>query len=752
MLQIVNSDAITQSDGVASYSIYLTKNSVSKMKIIYIIMPILLTFSNIQAQDKTKDLEEVIIKEKKKVAKERGEFIRHAQSVEALSEEELNRNNPAFIEQSLGTMAGVQVDKRTQLGGQRIVIRGYGNDQKFNNWGIKAYYNGVPLTTADGVTVMDDVDFALVNNIEVVKGPAATMYGGGVGGVVRFYLKPSEEKGVSISQKFISGSFGLFQTNTRLDVVNDSSAMFLSYGHLQSDGYRPAGASTKNFLTLMGDFKLSNKQTLTAYLSRNYSLEGVTGQVSYADYYAGIDKGNPAYIKKNSRNDFLTTRFSLTNDYRFSKNFSNRTSLFYFSHDFKRVAAGADENNLSPNFGLRSVFDYKINLSQTVSNELSVGTEIQQTRSLISNWRFLGTDDNVPLKVRDISTGSFFKTFTNQSAFFVHNRLNFNSLDMALIVGISANKIDYSRNDLLAGVGLVTGYNKDLSFVKTFTTSYNPHLALQKTYKKQIINLSYSEGFNTPTAATAFIGTINKANDDLLPEKAKMIDLGVQGLLLGGRLDYQFSIFSIDIANKLTQLSGVNPSGGTYSYFANTGNQRNNGVELSLGYLLMGNDKGFLKKIEPFLNLSNYDFKYTDFKTRFGGVLADYSDRQVVGVPKTKYTIGFDVVSNVGLYWNNTYNVIGDVFTDFANTNNVKGFALLNSKIGYSYTKNKVDFDVFVAGNNLTNQVNYTFLFLGNSVNDTDPGNGYPANVPTDVNPGPSKAYFFGGISLKYRF
>jgi iron complex outermembrane receptor protein len=722
------------------------------MKKIHLFILISLFTSGLYAQQKTKDIDEVIIREKKKVVKERAEFTRHAQTVEALSEEELNRNNPAFIEQSLGTMAGVQVDKRTQLGGQRIVIRGYGNDQKFNNWGIKAYYNGVPLTSAEGVTVLDDIDFALVNNIEVVKGPAATMYGGGVGGVARFYLKPSDEKGVSITQKLIAGSFGLLQSNTRIDVVSDTASMFLSYGHLQSDGYRPRGNSLKNFLTFMGEFKLSKKQTLTAYLSRNYSQEGVTGQISYADYYAGIDRDNPAYAKKNSRNDFLTTRFSLTNNYKFSNSFSNRTSIFYFSQDFKRVAAGADENNLSPNFGIRSVFDWKTNLNQNVVNELSFGTEIQQSRSLISNWRFLGTDDAVPLKVRDISAGSFFKTITNQSAFFVHNRFNFNSLDMALVVGISANKIDYSRNDLLAGVGLVSGYNKDLSFTKTFTTSYNPHIALQKTYKNQIVNLSYSEGYNAPTASTAFIGTINKANDDLLPEKAKMIDLGVQGLLLNGKLDYQFSVFNIDISNKLTQLSGVNPAGGTYSYFANTGSQKNQGFELSLGYLLLGKDKGFLKKIEPFLTMSSYNFKYTDFKTRFGGVLVDYSDKQVVGVPKTKYTLGFDVVTNAGLYWNNTYNVMGDVFTDFANANNVKGFALLNSKIGYRVAKNKVDFDVFLAGNNLTNQVNYTFLFLGNSINDTDSGNGYPANVTTDVNPGPSKAYFFGGLSLKWRF
>ena len=717
-----------------------------------ILLFLFIFISGLSFAQEAKVLKEVIVKEKRKTAKERGEFMRHAQSVEALTEEELNRNNPAFIEQSLGTMAGVQVDKRTQAGGQRLVIRGYGNDQKFNNWGIKAYYNGVPITTADGVTILDDIDFVNVNNIEVIKGPAATMYGGGVGGVARFYMKSSETKGVSLTQKTILGSFGLFQSNSRLDIVNDSSAIALTFGHLSSDGYRPRGSSLKNFLNFFGEFKLNKKQSVTAYLSHNFTKEGVTGQIPYSDYYAGIDNGNIAYTKKNSRTQLQTTRFALTHRYDFSAKFKNSTTLFYSNQDFVRVAAGATENSLNPNYGLRSVFDYKSDFTNIISNEFSFGTEIQESRSLIANYRFLGTDDANPLKVQDISRGSFFKTSTNQASVFFHNRTTFNKLNLALIVGLSANKIAYNRSDLLANQGLVTGYNKDLSFEKSFVTSYNPHIALQKNIKDQIINLSYSEGYNAPTAATAFIGTINKANDNLLPEKARMIDLSTHGLLFNNRLDYQVSLFNINISNKLTQLSGVNPAGGTYSYFANTGNQINRGLELSLGYLLVGKANSFIKKVEPFFNFSNYDFKYGDFKTRFGSDVIDYTNKQVVGVPQTKYTLGLDITTKGGFYINNTLNYLGDVYTDFANTNKVTGFSLFNSKIGYGYTSKKIDFDVYFAGNNLANSINYTFLFLGNNVNDTDPGSNYPVGVATDVNPGPSKANYFGGVNIKFKF
>ena len=108
-----------------------------QLKKTLIILLILLNFKLMYSQEKTTTLEPVLINGRKKNVKERKEFKKHAQSTEVLNDYELNRNNPAFIEQSLNTMSGVQVDKRTQLGGQRIVIRGYGNDQKFNNWVLK---------------------------------------------------------------------------------------------------------------------------------------------------------------------------------------------------------------------------------------------------------------------------------------------------------------------------------------------------------------------------------------------------------------------------------------------------------------------------------------------------------------------------------------------------------------------------------------------------------------------------------------
>lgn len=711
--------------------------------------------------DSTKSLNNVVITGRKKNIKERAEFKRHAQSTEALSEEELNRNNPAFLEQSLGTMAGVQVDKRTQLGGQRIVIRGYGNDQKFNNWGVKAYFDGIPLTTADGITILDDIDFSVVNNMEIIKGPASTMYGAGIGGVARFYLKNSDEKGLSLSQNTAVGSFGLLQTATRLEYVTDKSSISANFSHLESKGYREHSGSLKNLFTITGRFSLSNQWSISTFVTHNFSHEGIAGQITYDEYYAGSTAANNAYVIKDARLNFQTTRFGLSSNYQFNKNISNQTAVFFSNTDQLSVSAGAYGITNTPNYGVRSVFNIKTGMDhEKYSNQLSIGTEIQQNKQLASSYRFTGSTI-VPLQVQPIQNGgSYFNYLSNQQLFFVHDNFTFKKLDLSLVVGLSMNLINYKRQDLLASPGLIAGYNKDLSFEKTFDANFNPHIAIQKTIKNHIINLSYSEGYNAPPSVASFINTVNRVNDSLKAEKGRMIDFSVHGLLFNTKLDYQIAVFGILVNDKLSSLSAIDPISKTpYNFTANTGKQFNKGAEISIGYLIEPINKKTITSITPFLNYSWFDFKYQDFTTRVAndaGILADsnYSGKRVVGVPIHKLSVGLDFKLAEGFYLSNTLNYMGEVYTDFANTANnlVRSYALLNMKVGYQKRIGKFEFDAYIAGNNLTNAVNYTFLFVGAHYKDYDIGSGYPANTNTNVNPGPSRAYFWGGLNLKYHF
>ncbi|WET50622.1 TonB-dependent receptor plug domain-containing protein [Chryseobacterium indologenes] len=722
------------------------------MKKSYILVLFLAAITFTHAQENENRIDEVEIHARSKVIKEREEFKKHAQSTEIISEYEINRNNPAFIEQSLNTMAGVQVEKRTQLGGQRIVVRGYGNDQKFNNWGIKMYLNNIPLTGADGVTVLDDVNFGLINRIEVIKGPAATLYGGGSGGAVRLYIQPENKKGNSVSEQFMTGSFGLFQSSTSATSVGDHYSITANYGHIGSDGYRPHGKSIKNFYNINGEFKLNSNQKITLLASHGNSLEHVSGQISYNDYYNGIDNGNFAYIRRGAKTKFVTSRIGIGHSWKITPNFKNNTTIFYTGTTGERIAAGANETSSFSNYGLRSVFEFNKDWEHFKS-QTELGVEIQQSQSTITNYRYKSVKITEEPVLRPLYDGSYFNTSNNQNNYFAVEKITYKPWNLMFLAGISINQLSYKRKDLLAipGLFVVNGkdlYNKDLSFDKKFKAVASPHFALQKTWNNQILNISYSEGYNAPTSVTAFITGLNVTNDHLVAEKAKMWDFSVQGLIDDTSIDYQFSLFSINIKDKLTQLGGRMPNAEQtpYTYWANTGEQNNKGLEMSVGYSYKPKNI-FISRIQPFINYTYNDFKYSTYFKENG------DKANVVGVPKTKVSVGLDFDTKIGFYWQNTYNYMGSVYTDFTNNNKVKSFGLLNSKIGYRHSFNQWDLDVFLAGNNLTSQINYTFLFYGNSINDSDKDNQYNNTaIYTDVNPGSSKAYFFTGFNLKYNF
>lgn len=704
----------------------------------------IISLAGMQGQEKRYQLDSVVVSAPKKSASQ-VQLAKNAQSSAVLSLYDWQRGNGLSLEQTLGTLNGVQVENRTHFGGQRVVVRGYGNDQKFNNWGVKFYLNGSPITSADGVTILEDMDFSLLTQTDVIKGPAGTLYGSGVGGVLRFRISPEKQQGTSLNQKTLAGSFGTWGSSTTLNATGENYSILLNYNHLESDGYRPRGNTNKNNYTFVGDFSLNPKQKISVYASHHNSYQGVDGQISFEDYYAGRDPGNGAYARRQAHNHFIGSRMIISHQAEISPHISASTSAFYYALDTERVAAGAFEASEQPSYGFRTEWSGRSRWGQNFRTFTQVGAEYTLSRPLVSNWRFNGNLAKPAMQMKDISKASYFKYHNYSALFFASNRLEYSPLEMSLITGLSANASGYQRKDLLFFPGLLTANKKDASLTKDLPVVVSPHIALQKTWAGQIFNLSYSEGYNAPTAATAYIKATGKTNDDLKTERARMWDFSAQGNF--ARWDYELSLFTMRVKDKLSNLSATDAHGTQYSYWANTGKQRNQGLELSLGYDYSGQD-AFLSRVRPYVRFSLYDFQYQDFTV--GG--KNYKGNKVVGTPTHKYSVGLDFETRIGLYMRNTFNYMSDVYTDFANEVKVKGFGLYHAKIGYKYQYKNWLADVFVLGNNLTSQIHYTYLFVGNAVGDNDPDNGYPAGTITDINPAPSKAYFTAGLNLTYRF
>lgn len=89
------------------------------------------------------------------------------------------------LEDALALVPGVTVrDRGDPSQDARLTIRGAGARANFGVRGVRVLVDGVPATLPDGQTPLTAVDLLLATNLEVARGPLASLHGNGSLGVV----------------------------------------------------------------------------------------------------------------------------------------------------------------------------------------------------------------------------------------------------------------------------------------------------------------------------------------------------------------------------------------------------------------------------------------------------------------------------------------------------------------------------------------------------------------------------------------
>lgn len=160
-------------------------------------------------------------------------------SVRTRTNEDLNSTPSLSLEQITTGLPGLSVQSRTHFAlGDRITIRGFGWRAQFGVRGIQMILDGVPLTMADGQSIVHIVDPSFVRSIEVIRGPASTFWGNASGGVLSLSTQPGATGGHSVRLKQSVGSYGLSKTDVQVtpDLGPHQLSVYSSY-HTQ-EGFR----------------------------------------------------------------------------------------------------------------------------------------------------------------------------------------------------------------------------------------------------------------------------------------------------------------------------------------------------------------------------------------------------------------------------------------------------------------------------------------------------------------------------------
>ncbi|MGH7506657.1 MAG: TonB-dependent receptor plug domain-containing protein, partial [Longimicrobiales bacterium] len=150
------------------------------------------------------------------------------------------------LDEALRAVPGVQVDNRYNYAlGERISIRGFGARAQFGVRGVKVLLNGIPATVADGQTTLNHIDLGSLGRVEVIRGPAASLYGNAAGGVIQLETSPPPAVPIQQELRVIGGDDGLLRVQSRTGGQSGRFGYQASIARLTYDGYR-AFSSARN--------------------------------------------------------------------------------------------------------------------------------------------------------------------------------------------------------------------------------------------------------------------------------------------------------------------------------------------------------------------------------------------------------------------------------------------------------------------------------------------------------------------------
>lgn len=661
--------------------------------------------------DSSKTLNEVRVK----AYEQNRKLIEVAAPVSFTGQSRLKRFGNVSILPAVNMTPGVRMEERSP-GSYRLNIRGSSLRSPFGVRDVKIYLNNIPLTDPSGNTYLNQLSYYNFNSIEIIKGPASSLYGAGIGGAMLIHTSPSTwQSGASVD--YVLGSFNNHSINVNVRAGNDDHQNTFNYSHQNADGYRVQTNMRKDVFTWESLLKVNEKQNLHAFLSYSDFYYQTPGGLTLAQYNANPKQARP---KAGAQPGAVENKAAIyqkifiagfSNDYRFNDAWQNTTSVYGSYTDFTNPGIRVYEFRKEPHFGGRSVFTFK---KQAGSTTIQFNAGVEAQKGFFNTKDFGnkgGTADSIQLD-NNINLWQYM-IFAQADFKFKHGWI--------VTAGVSFNRSHVEFINLLS--------RPSTTQERTFENQFPPHLGVLKKITDNIsVYGSVARGFSPPTVSE-MLRSDGMFGTNLQPQDGMDYELGLRGSLLKGKLYFDINGFLFQLKNTIVQR--IDTSG--VFYYVNAGSTKQNGIEYYISYELAGNPNHFITSAKIWVSHAWHDFHYKDFKQ----VANDFSGKQLPGVPEHAVSTGLDISCKAGLYLDFTYNYSDPIYLNDANTDHASPFNLVGARLGYRKVfHQKIKMELFAGGDNLTD-VRYS---LGNDIN---------AAAGRYYNAAPGRN-FYGGVSLQW--
>ncbi len=593
---------------------------------------------------------------------------------------------------SVNAIPGVRMEERSP-GSYRLSIRGSLLRSPFGVRNVKVYWNRLPLTDGGGNTYLNLIDVQQLSTIEIIKGPAASLYGANTGGVVLLQSNNifSSSKKNTYQTSINGGSYGLFQQNISWQYQSPKFSSKLLQSHQQSDGYRQQSAMQKNSISWLGSFKANHQQfyITSFYTSLYYQTPGgiTLAQMQQDATLARLPaNGLPGALQQQTAIYNNTFFVGLHHQYQINQSLSTDAGVGFHHTDFKNPFITSYEKRNETNLGFNAKLIYQKQL-KNINLQWLTGGEVLTNHSKIDDYgnRF-GIQDTVQFK-DDI--------FVDQ--WFVFTQLQISGEQWNVSGGLSTNNQNYRYKRLTDGSVDFTRKNTDIVLMPRFA-------ALYKLSQKISLYSSVAKGFSPPSLAE--IRPSNRTfNTTLQPEYGWNFELGLKGSLWQNSLLFDVNYYHFKLQNAIVTRNNAD---GT-QYFTNAGNTKQNGAEIYLQYHFIKNDNHFFKVINLTESYSYQPYEFTSYQQGIN----NYSGNKLTGVPTHILVSGLAVEMRKGFFVNVSHNYTSSIPLTDANDIFTDAYHLLQAKAGFTFKANKATVQLYIGGDNLLNQT----YSLGNDIN-----------------------------------
>jgi len=633
-----------------------------------------------------------------------------------LTKRDLQRENEVIITPALNRVPGIYMHSGT-LSTNRITVRGIGSRSLFSTNKIKAYLDEIPLSTGEGETTIEDLDLSLIDRVEVIKGPASSIYGAGLGGTINLSTIKGNR---GISNHFSTGgsvaSYGLFRTQSQLGLQGDNVGFKVIFNTMHSDGYRDNNEYDRQSGTLLGQFYPGKSHVITSIVNFIHLKGFIPSSLDSATFSSNPRAAAANWEQARGFEEYDKSLIGL----------SWRSSPLVNLHQSTSVFTGfRDANEPRP-----------FNILKENSDQLGVRSKLE--------W-----DLKVPWEPVITTGGEFFVEWFNWSTFENDNRqigpvLSINQEIRKYLNIYSELKVSVStRTQIMAGININhTQYNLEDLFVGdsidqtgdySFDVIVSPRLAFNHQINDWAIYGNISHGFSPPSLSETLTPD-GQINTDIQPETGYNFEIGARGNLLNNRLFFDGSLYTMRIKDLLV----AERIGQDQFVGVNAGRTTHNGLEISVIYKIIQDVNAPLNFWQVQVTHTLADYEFSDFINND----QDFSGNQLTGTPSNLFNLISDFGTAWNIYGNFNFQWVDEIPITDDNSIFSNSYSLVNLKIGYkTMLGTKLTFNLFGGINNLFDEKYASMLLINAS--------SFGGASPRYFYPGLPRNYY-SGLSIKY--